>query len=293
MARTSNFAAQKRSRFAPRAQPVGATSPSRGLGPLEDWTAIVLAGQRPGPDPLAEYFGLAAKAVVPVCGTPMLTWVLRTLLSVPSIAKVVVLAQEPDVLLSILGWPLDHPRIVGMTSTSGISDSLSRIVGQGDAAWPILITTADHPLLTREMVESFMLGSRDLEVSVGAVERETVLAAYPSSVRTWLKFSDGAFSGANLFALRGDGTCRALKLWASAEKDRKHALKLFWHFGPRLAFRAATRTIGFDAALRRAGRKLGLRAGLVALDFAEAAIDVDKLSDHSEVEGIMRKSALL
>ena len=43
------------------------------------WTALVLAGQRPGVDPVAAHFGLEAKALVPVAGELMLGRVLMAL----------------------------------------------------------------------------------------------------------------------------------------------------------------------------------------------------------------------
>ena len=81
----------------------------------------------------------------------------------------------------------------------------------------------------------------------------------------------------------------ALRLWVEAEQDRKTARKLILHFGPVLALRALTRTIGLGAALVRAGKRLGLSARLVPLSEAEAAIDVDKPSDHVLAEEILSK----
>jgi hypothetical protein len=94
-------------------------------------------------------------------------------------------------------------------------------------------------------------------------------------------------SGANLFALNTAAAQGALTLWAEAERDRKKAWKLFLHFGPWLALRALTRTIDLTHALELAGRRLGLSAQLVALADAEAAIDVDKPSDHELAEAIV------
>ena len=67
----------------------------------------------------------------------------------------------------------------------------------------------------------------------------------------------------------------------------KKVFRLFWRFGPRLALRAATRTIGFAEAVRRAGDRLGLNAKLVVLSQPEAGIDVDKLSDYRLAELIL------
>ena len=253
------------------------------------WTAIVLAGQRPGRDPLAQAFGETYKAVVPIAGEPMLGRVLRTMLEAPSIGQVIVLAQAPEALLSgPLAWAAAHQRIVPLVGGGGIARSIEHVAGGPQAPWPVLVTTADHPLLSAEMVEDFIARAGDDDIAIGAVERATVVAQYPEVRRTWLKFRDGAYSGANLFALRGARTAAALRLWAKAEHDRKSALHLFMHFGPWLAIRAITRTIGFASAVRSAGRNLGVSARLVELPWADAAIDVDKPSDHSLAEAILQ-----
>lgn len=252
------------------------------------WSAIVLAGQRPGVDPLADVFALQSKACVPVSGKPMAAWVIETLLATPQIGKVVVLAQDRSMVAALgLAELIDDDRVTFAKSIGGISESIAHIVGKAPLNWPVLVTTADHPLLTGDMVSAFIEGAGQSDLAVAMVERRTMLQRYPRSKRTWLKFRGGAYSGANLFALRSSATLNALALWTKAEQDRKQALKLFWHFGPRLALRGITRTISLPVALHRAGQKLGLNASLVLLRQAEAAIDVDKISDHVQAESII------
>ncbi|MDT0575320.1 nucleotidyltransferase family protein [Croceicoccus sp. F390] len=253
-----------------------------------DWTAIVLAGQRPGTDPLAQAFGEHWKALVKVGGQPMLDRVLRTLLGSHSIRQVVVLAQRPESLLhGPLAWAASHDRIATCNSGDGIAASVAKVAGSGAAPWPVLITTADHPLLTPPMIEDFLSQCNEGDLCVGVVARHTLEQAHPQSRRTWLKFADGSYTGANLFAARSDRALPAFDLWSSAEQDRKHAWRLFLHFGPFLALRAVTRTIGLAHALRTAGKRLGLSARLVVLGHADAAVDVDKLADHALAQGIL------
>jgi len=220
----------------------------------------------------------------------MLAHVLQTLLQSPSIGRIVVLAQEASSLLEgKLAWAASHDRIVPMTSVGGIAQSIAHVAGSSDVPWPVFVTTADHPLLTPEMVESFLSRATDADLAVGAVERAVVQSRYTGCKRTWLKFADGAYSGANMFALSNDRTAAALALWSSAEGDRKKAFRLCLHFGPLLAARSMTRTIGFSAAIAAAGHRLGVDARLVELDFPEAAIDVDKPIDHRLAEQILRQ----
>ncbi|MDO6413824.1 nucleotidyltransferase family protein [Sphingomonas sp. BIUV-7] len=252
------------------------------------WTAILLAGQRPGVDPLAHAFGESWKAKVKVGGEAMLSRVARTLLAVPEIGRVIVMAQSPELLFDgDCAWLADEPRIETAHSDSGIATSVAAIAGSATAPWPVLVTTADHPLLTVPMIEAMLASGADADVAVGVVGRRTLLAAYPGNQRTWLKFRGEAWSGANLFVLRSDRAMAALTLWSEVERDRKKAVKLIAHFGPWLALRALTRTITLDAAMLAVGRKVGMVARPVALPFAEAGIDVDKPSDHALAEQIL------
>lgn len=260
---------------------------------MQGWTAILLAGQRPGVDPLADHFGQRWKAQVPVAGEAMLSRVAKTLLATPGIARVVVMAQEPAALFTgDCAWLADEARVATSASTSGIATSVAAVAGSAFAPWPVLVTTADHPLLTVSMVEAAMMGLGGADVGVGVVGAKVLLAAYPDNKRTWLRFRGEAWSGANLFVLGSDRAKAALLAWSEVERDRKKALKLIWHFGPVLAIRAATRTITLAGALAKAGRALGCTVKPIALPFAEAGIDVDKPSDHALAERILAARAV-
>ena len=253
------------------------------------WTAILLAGQRPGIDPLAQAFGQEWKALIRIDGEAMLSRVAKTLLAAPSIARVLVVAQQSKALfVGDCAWLADEPRVATAISTSGIAVSVAALAGTEVAPWPVLVTTADHPLLTPAMVEAAIAGVGEADVGVGLVSSRTLLAAYPDNRRTWLKFARGHWTGANLFALHSGRAMSALLAWGEVERDRKKALKLIWHFGPSLALRAVTRTITLAGALDKAGRKLGAKVVPIDLPFAEAGIDVDKPSDHELAERILK-----
>ena len=253
------------------------------------WTALVLAGERPGGNILTRTFGLAAKALVPIDGEPMIAHVARALLVSPSVGRVVILSQNPDSLRTeATAWLEDERRVRFVRCGDGISDSVGAVAGSEHAPWPVLVTTADHPLLTPAIIEEFLGQTQGADLAVGAVGKETVLRAYPQSKRTWLRFADGAHTGANLFALTSDKVLAALSVYADVEADRKKAFRLFWRFGPFLALRAMTRTISFAHALEAAGRNLGVRARLAVLTHAYAAVDVDKLSDLKLAETILQ-----
>jgi GTP:adenosylcobinamide-phosphate guanylyltransferase len=247
------------------------------------WTCIVLAGQRPGPDMLAQHFGLEHKALVPVCGEPMICHVVRTLHLSPHIGKIIILSQDIEHLRSAVDAA---GGAILVESQNSISLSIKAQAETLGFSSPLLVTTADHPLLTVAMIDEFVRHA-DGDVAVAMVERQTMLKQFPDAHRTWLRFSDGAWSGANLFALMTQKSSFALELWAGAEQDRKKAWRLFLHFGLLLAIRALTRSIGLHQALEKAGKRLGLVARLVSMSDPVAAIDVDKPSDHLLAENIL------
>lgn len=256
--------------------------------PAGEWTAILLAGHRPGGDPLADAFGLSTKALVPVAGMTMVRRVASTLIAVPEIGRVVILAQNPKALAAAEGggWAR-HPRITFARSGPGIAASLAATAGAGIAPWPVLVTTADHVLLTPAMVGEFLSAAGEGDIMVGVGERRRVEASYPQTRRTWLKFSDGHYSGANLFALRTANSAAALALWGEIERHRKKGWRLMARFGPMLLARALTRSISFESALAAAGSRLGVRVAPMVLSAPEAAIDVDSLADLELAENIL------
>lgn len=257
---------------------------------IDGWTAVLLAGQRPGDNGFAEANGVAAKALIPVAGEPMLGRVVRTLLALPALERIVILAQRPDELLGgELGWIKAETRVATAIAGQGISSSIDALIDGPSPPFPLLVVTADHPLLTPAMVEAFIADSDGVDVAFAIVDRRTVEAAYPETRRTWLRFSDGDYTGANLFALRTPASRKALEIWSNIEQDRKKALRLLTFFGPMLALRALTRTISFDRALTRIGARIGTRVRAVRLPFADAAVDVDKQSDLELVEHILTR----
>ena len=254
------------------------------------WTALLLAGQRPGPDALAAAFGETAKALVRVGGEAMVSRVARTLLACPEIERIVVVAQDSAGLIARedTAWLGSEPRIAFAVSSDGIATSVAALAGTVTAPWPVLVTTADHVLLTPAMVSAFVAGVGSADAAVAVVERASLLAAYPGSKRTWLRFRGGAYSGANLFAVAGPRAAPAMALWSGVERDRKKGWRLIGKLGPALLIGAVTRTLSLAGAVRRIGVRLGIDLRAVVLADPDAAIDVDKPGDHALATTILR-----
>ncbi|PZU59502.1 MAG: 4-diphosphocytidyl-2C-methyl-D-erythritol synthase [Sphingobium sp.] len=251
--------------------------------------AILLAGSRPGSDPIAAAAGVPYKALVPVGGQPMVARVARTLLDHPRIGAVFVLMQDPEAFTAHpeTAWLAQEADITLVVSGAGISQSLLDLMDGTGPQTPFLVTTADNVLLTGAMIDSFLAGAEGSDVAVAMVERRVLLARYPESRRTWLKFRDGWWSGANLFWLGSPQVRRVVAFWRSVEQDRKKGWKVLAAFGPLLLIASALRLLSLGQGMRLAGRRFGLVARPVAMPQAEACIDADKPDDVVLIERIL------
>lgn len=251
---------------------------------MTNWTAVVLAGSRPGSDPLALAFGTDLKALVPVGGKPMVRWPVEALLASDRFSEVRVLAQEPERIGQALPA---NPKLVVEQSATTIAETLERLCFDPTVQWPLIVTTADHVLLDSGMIDEFCDLAEPADIAIGVVERDNLTSRLPHSQRTWIRFRSGAFSGANLFLLSGPKVVPALELWRSVEQDRKRAWALLWAFGPLNFLAAALRLRTIHQTLERIGHRLGAKVEAVDLSDPLAAVDVDKLSDHGLVEVLL------
>ena len=105
--------------------------PDHLLADMTGWTALVLAGSRPGADPFAQSHGTDLKALIPVAGEPMVRRPVAALLASDRIAAVRVLAQQPERIAAVL--PAD-PRLTVERRGATIAATLeARLRRPGDA----------------------------------------------------------------------------------------------------------------------------------------------------------------
>jgi len=213
---------------------------------------------------------------------------LRTLLTSPEISNIVVLTQKPEDLRPVLP---DDPRVMIRTSECTIAETIARLIANRAAAFPVLVTTADHALLDPAMIAEFTSKAAGADLAIGVVEHSPMLARFPQAKRTWVSFRGGSYSGANLFAFGSSKALPAVELWRSVEQKRKKGWRVLAALGPVLLLGAVFRLRTLQQSVDSIGRKLGLSIRIVEMSNPAAAIDVDKPEDHALVESILAGQA--
>lgn len=253
--------------------------------------ALVLAGSRGATDPVAAAAGMPHKALVPVLGVPMLLRVVRTLLASPGIERIT-LCVDQGLKYHGLGPELDaliEPGVLDLAEPKASpSASVAHVVERIEDSWPLLVTTADHPLLTTEMVQQFCRSApEDADLAVGLARASVVRADYPDAIRTFYRFAGEGYSGCNLFLLATPKARRLVDFWQEMERHRKRPWRLVAAVGPSVLLRFLIGRLTLEDALAHLSRRAGARARAVMLPFAEAAIDVDKPGDLALAETIL------
>ena len=182
--------------------------------------------------------------------------VVETLAACPSVGRIALALEDPALLddLPALRPLIAAGRCTALATGATPSLSVQRALDELPDPLPLLVTTGDHPLLTPEMVEHFCAAARTTgaDLVAGLTPSSAIREAYPDAQRTYLRFRDERYSGANLYALLGPDARRAVAFWRRVEQERKRPWRLVRAFGwrPLLAYLLGRLTL--DGAMARA-----------------------------------------
>lgn len=247
---------------------------------MRPFQALVLAGSRGGPDPLAEAAGVTHKALIRLEGRTLLERVVGALREAGA-TRIAVSANHPDVRQEA-----ERLRVEVLEAAGGPSASVE--AGAAALGTPLLVTTCDHALLEADWISRFIADApADADVCALLARRETVERDAPATKRTYLRLADGHWSGCNLFYLATPQALGAVRLWRRVEAERKRPWRMAAILGPGILAAFLLKRLTLTGAVARLGTLAGVRAAAVATPYGLAAVDVDKLADLELVRNLV------
>jgi CTP:molybdopterin cytidylyltransferase MocA len=254
------------------------------------FTAIVLAADRDTRDPLVDASGACCKAMVKIDGTPMLEHVVKALMASARVEQIVISGLQDRQLpgSEFLGDALAQGIIRWTEPEGSPSTSAYRALQALPADTPVLVTTADHPLLRADIVDEFLQRSlaTTADVCVGLTDYASIKARFPAAKKTVTRFRDGGYCGCNLFSFMTPASHRVAAAWRRVEQQRKNPLRIISQLGWWSVLRYLLGWMTLNQALGKLSQRLDVTIAPVHLPYPEAAIDVDSIADQQLVEGI-------
>ncbi len=252
--------------------------------------AIVTAGGTFKPeDPLFELTGIKKKALIPLAGKQMVTWVLEAIRGSELVENIVLAGLEADEL------DFEDDRLFFVPSAGSLVDNvfagLHKLQDINPELQKLFIFSSDIPLVTPEIVRGFVeeCSPYDGDMYYAVVTQETMEETFPDSNRTFVPFKGGRYSGGDAFyadvaAARGNK-----ELAYMVTGSRKNAFQQARMIGFDFIIRFLFRTMTVHEAARRASKKVGFDGRVVITRFAELGMDADKLHQYEMIKSILDK----
>ena len=241
------------------------------------FTALVLAGDRGAHE--ADNFG-GRKALLEIGGKPMIGHVLAALAGAADAGDVYIIANDvQDIEQGLIRKGEDVRRIRFIEGAETPVKSVIKIVETLKPPYPLLVVTADNPLLTTAVIDDFCAAAKKqagADVAVALAQKSKLDEIMPNASRSFVHLKEDAYKGCNVFALLGAGAMPGLRFWVDVERDRKKALKLVSAFGFGMLVRVLFRRITLEEAVARASAVMGLQVKPILVDDVRIAVDVDR-----------------
>lgn len=245
--------------------------------------AVVMAGGSRGADELLQQLGAEAKSLIKIRDREMVRYVVDALIGSGRVERLVIVGLQPDTIPGLVpvGFPAEFVEDQGDMIANAVA-GLSRLIDQER----VLVSSADIPLLTGEVVQQFLdeCARSGADVCYPVVERSVMEARFPGSGRSYRPLRDGHFAGGDLCLVNPRVALTNLEMAAQLASARKSAWKIVRLFGPKIILKFLTRRLTIADAERKGDEVFHCRCKAIICRYPEIGMDVDKLHQFHMVE---------
>jgi GTP:adenosylcobinamide-phosphate guanylyltransferase len=239
--------------------------------------AMIIAGGIPGPgEPLYEKTLGKPKAILELCGKPMVQWVIDALEQAETVDKIVLIgltAKDGLVSTKIQEYIPDLGSML-----ANVQAGMAKVREIDPKASHVLIASADIPGIQPEMVNWIVRNAMktDLDVYYSVIKRSVMEERYPNSKRSYTRLKDMEVCGGDMNVARVILGTDKDSLWEKLIQSRKNVLKQASLLGWATLFLLLTRQITLERAVKKVTKRLNLSGQAVVCPYAEVGMDVDK-----------------
>lgn len=251
--------------------------------------AVILAGGQAG-EALATQTGAAYKALLPVKGQPMVTYVANALAEAHRVGQVFLVGPAEVA---------EKVRFVAHLPDAGsfLGNLVAGVSACGEAPY-CLVITCDIPMVTGTIVDEFvaLAVARQVDLAYPIIELWRCRQRFPTMGRTSLRIREGRFTGGNAVVMRPAFLARNAALIEEAFAARKQPLRLAQRIGWGVLARLLVgvvipQVLPLRLIEERIGQIVGGQVAAIPLPYPEIGADIDKPEDWTALEGSFTTSS--
>ena len=256
----------------------------------EKFDVFITAGYDPDKaDPLLAVAGVDHKSLVPVAGKPMIWHVVNAFVQSGRVGEIVLVGLGTEHGLDF-DVPVHYvPNQPSLWASQHAGVRRLREINPADRL--IIGTTADIPLLTGEIVNTFIDGCQPYDRGLywGIVPESVMLRGFPESKRSYLTLREGRFCSGDLYLGKLSSAEQVQEKMRGFLENRKSVVRQLLLLGPGVILRFLFRRLAIDDLLGVVQKALGITGSPVILPFAEAGMDVDKPFQWEQVKDYLAR----
>jgi GTP:adenosylcobinamide-phosphate guanylyltransferase len=241
--------------------------------------AIITAGGIPQTDePLYPYTQGRSKALLDICGKPMIQWVIDAVCKAQKVEKVIIVGLSPQ-------DDIHGEKIIAYLPNQGsmlqnLRAGMLKILEIDPQARHTLVASSDIPAITPEMVdwEIETTSRTDLDAYYAIIRKEVMEKRFPHSRRSYTRLKDMQVCGGDMNVIRTMTASSNDQLWERIIAARKNAFRQASLIGYDTLLLLLLRRIDLSHAVERVTQRLNLSAQALISPYAEIGMDVDKPS---------------
>lgn len=244
---------------------------------------VVLAGAR-NDGKLKDYTSEKHEALIKIKNRPMIDYVIEAVQNAQKTDRIIVVGPSKDlvayndsdvILLEAHGSFLDNIR-KGLTKT-----------GSGEY---VLIVTSDIPLITSDVIDEFIssCSPKEADIFYPIIPREKNNSSFPEIERTYVRLSEGTYTGGNIVIINSEVFQKALPILEKIISLRKKPFKLIRLLGIKFIFKYIIGFLSITDVEERASEIIGYKGLSKIVEHPEVGFDVDKPSDLQQIRKMMK-----
>jgi len=236
---------------------------------------LILAGARID-GALSEYSSAKHEALIKINNKPMVEYVIKAVINARLTDRAAIVGPEKEIKNSI-----DYKLDLIIDSGDSLIENIQRGIHKLNPQKNVMLISSDIPLITSEVIDEFIVLCEEKEADIyyPIISRENSDARFPGMKRTYVKLTEGSFTGGNMVIINPDVLSETLTWIKKAVLWRKKPLKLSKLLGVKILFKLLIGNLTLTEIEQRVAKLTGYKGRGMITEHPEVGFDVDKPSD--------------